>query len=53
MSAALSAEREPKYLRCATALMETQRDSRSISIALQRRLEAQGDLHSTSDALQR
>ena len=37
MSAALSAERETKYQRCATAPMEAQRDSRSISVALQRR----------------
>ena len=37
MSAALSAEREPKYQRCDTALMEAQRDSGSISVAPQRR----------------
>ena len=37
MSAALSAEREPKYQRCDTAPTEAQRDSRSISVALQRR----------------
>ena len=37
MSAALSAEREPKYQRWDTALLEAQSDSRSISVALQRR----------------
>ena len=37
MSAPLSAEREPKYQRCYTALMEARRDSQSISVALQRR----------------
>ena len=37
MSAALSAEREPKCQRCDTAPMEAQRDSRSISVALQHR----------------
>ena len=37
MSAALSAERELKYRCCDTALMEAQRDSQSISVALQRR----------------
>ena len=37
MSAALSAEREPKYQRCDTAPMEAQRDSPSISVALPRR----------------